>query len=277
MAQNYYDGWKEKSWEQWSWEQAAKKFGSTMGRLQERCDWLRKECDWLHKVVGEQREEMKRLDTEVAALGQENKELTQRVSELEGVNAGSARTIGSARTSDSEEESPVRIAADASVAGVSEIPKEVPVVGERQRQRAIEWKHPEAKGGARATSRGGPCNNCHGGMVLDPEEEQTLKEMWHDYPQKIWPWVSHLGSTLFSTRGTRHWSDIEKKLTKREGRFLVWGSTKKNSREFVCQCGECEAIVTAKYAVNDEEDCQNARDTLAKFVIGREAEDSKRT
>ena len=186
MPRHYHDGWKQKSW-----EEAAKKFESTMGDLQKNCDWLR-------KAMGEQRDEMKRLDTEVARLGQENEDLRQRVSELEGVDAGSARTSKRARTSDSEEESPVRTAADASVAGVSEIPKEVPVVGERQRQRAIEWKHPEAKGGARATSRGGPCKNCHGGMVLDPEEEQTLKEGWQDYPQRIWPWVSHLGSTLFA-------------------------------------------------------------------------------
>ena len=78
--------------------------------------------------------------------------------------------------------------------------------------------------------------------MLDPEEEEALKEMWHDYPLKIWPWVSSLGSTLFSKRGTRTWPDMEKKLTKREGRFLVWGSTKKNSRMYVCQCAECVCV-----------------------------------
>ena len=114
--------------------------------------------------------------------------------------------------------------------------------------------------------------------MLDLEEEQTLKEMWHDNPLKIWPWLSSLGSTLFSARGTRHWSEIEKKLTRREGRFLVWGSTKKNSRLYICQCGECDAIITAEYANwDDEEDFKDARDTLSTFVIGKPAEDSKRT
>ena len=114
----------------------------------------------------QQSDEMKRLDTQVALLGQENKDLRHRVAELEV--AGSARMSGSARTSDHEEDSPpVRIAA----ADASELPREV----------TIKWKpHPEAKarpGGARATSRGGACRNCHGGMLLDLETEQKLQEM----------------------------------------------------------------------------------------------------
>ena len=114
--------------------------------------------------------------------------------------------------------------------------------------------------------------------MRDPEEEEALKEMWNDWPLKMWPWISSLGSTLFSERGTRTWPDIQKKLTKREGRFLVWGSTNKNSLMYICRCSECEAIVTAQYgAGDDEEDHQDARDTLAKFVLGRKAEDSKRS
>ena len=47
---------------------------------------------------------------------------------------------------------------------------------------------------------------------------------------------------------------------------------------YICRCSECEAIVTAQYgAGDDEEDHQDARDTLAKFVLGRKAEDSKRS
>ena len=103
-----------------------------------------------------------------------------------------------------EAEAPVRIAADlrsgvagASVAGVSEIPEEVPVVGERKRAKRvastsdeeIEWKHLEAKGGERATSRGGlgPCQNCHGGTVLDHKEEEALKDVWSEWPLRMWP------------------------------------------------------------------------------------------
>ena len=244
-------------------------------------DDLQKECDWMRRVRDGQHEEMNRLGTEVARLGQQNEDLRQRVSELEGMNAGSAHTSGSARTSDSEDESPVRITADASVAGVrvSEMPKEVSQ-GMGASSKAIEWKkHPEAKkGGARAASCGGPCQNCHGGKVLDPKEEESLKLAWEDYPLRLWSWVTHLGSTLFMEHGTRHWSEIEKKLWSSQGRFLVWGSQKPNQRMFVCKCTECGAIVTAQYAVGDGEvDAQDARDTLAMFVIGKKAEDSKRT
>ena len=156
----------------------------------------------MRKKVNEQSDEMKRLDTQVALLGQENKDLRHRVAELEV--AGSARMSGSARTSDHEEDSPpVRIAA----ADASELPREVSQHIEEFV--TIKWKpHPEAKarpGGARATSRGGACRNCHGGMLLDLETEQKLQEMWNDYPLEIWSWVSHLGSTLFASKGTRHW------------------------------------------------------------------------
>ena len=47
---------------------------------------------------------------------------------------------------------------------------------------------------------------------------------------------------------------------------------------YMCRCSVCEAIVTAQYgAGDDEEDHQDARDTLAEFVLGRKAEDSKRS
>ena len=112
--------------------------------------------------------------------------------------------------------------------------------------------------------------------MVDSVEEKELKEKWSDWPLRMEPWCSHLGSTLFSERGTRTWPDIQKKLTKRLGRFLVWGSTNKNSRMYICRCSECEAIVTAQYgAGDDEEDHQDARNTLATFVLGRTAEDSK--
>lgn len=275
MAQPYHGWWRQQSWGQWPAEDAAEKFEKIMEKLQEKCDWLRKK-------VNEQSDEMQRLDTQVALLGQENKDLRHRVAELEvagsaRMSGSSARMSGSAHTSDHEEDSPpVRIAA----ADASELPREVSQHIEEFV--TIKWKpHPEAKarpGGARATSRGGACRNCHGGMLLDLEKEKQLQEMWNDYPLQIWPWVSHLCSTLFASKGTRHWKDLERKLTKREGRFLVWGSMKPNQRCFVCQCGECDAIITAEYAKgDDEEDFKDARDTLSKFVIGKPAEDSKRT
>ena len=159
-------------------------------------------------VQDDQRGEMKRLDKEVARLGQENNDLRQRVLEVEGVNASQLDRIAGlerrkrledlgsgvagasaagvserpAAIATREAEAPVRIAAawrsgvaGASVAGVSEIPEDVPVVGERKRakrvastsDREIEWKHPEAKGGETATSRGDvPCKYCHGGICL---------------------------------------------------------------------------------------------------------------
>ena len=113
--------------------------------------------------------------------------------------------------------------------------------------------------------------------MLDHKEEEALKEMWSEWPLRMWAWCSSLESTHFSERGTRTWPDIEKKLTKREGRFLVWGSMSKNSRMYICRCSECKAIVTAQYGAWDEEEHQGARDTLAQFVLGRKAEDSKRS
>ena len=100
---------------------------------------------------------------------------------------------------------------------------------------------------------------------------------WSDWPLRMEPWCSHLGSTLFFERGTRTWPDIEKKLKQRLDRFLVWGTTNKNSRMYICRCSECKAIVTAQYGAWDEEEHQGARDTLAQFVLGRKVEDSKRS
>ena len=113
--------------------------------------------------------------------------------------------------------------------------------------------------------------------MVDPVEDEELMLMWSDWPLRMEPWCKHLGDTLFFERGTRTWPDIEKKLKKRQGRFLVWGSTNKNSRMYICRCSECKAIVTAQYGAWDEEEHQGARDTLAQFVLGRKAEDSKRS
>ena len=261
MARNY----GHSSWNQW-WETEAKKFNA-----------LEEKCDWLHGMLEETLGEVTRLG--------------QRVSEAENVNAVLERKLADLSV------------AGASAAGVSEIPEaeapgraglkrempaEAPVVRELPQAKRLastsdedlqkQWTHPEAKEGIfTATSGTGPCQNCHGGIVLDPEEEEALKEMWNDWPLKMWPWIASLGSSLFSERGTRTWPDIQKKLTKRAGRFLVWGSTNKNSRMYICRCSECKAIVTAQYGAWDEEEHQGARDTLAEFVLGRKAEDSKRS
>ena len=239
MARN----WGHSSWNQW-WETEAKKF-----------DALEKKCDWLRSMLEEKCNEMRRLDGEVTRLG-------QRVSEAENVNAVLEQKLADLRNG----------VAGASAAGVSEIPHaeapgcaglkrefkdlrigvagasaneipaEAPVVGELPQAKRLastsdeekEWEreHPEAKAGLTATSPG-PCQNCHGGIVVDPVEEKELKDMWSDWPLRMEPWCSHLGATLFSERGTRTWPDIEKKLKKRLGRFLVWGSTNKNSRMYI--------------------------------------------
>ena len=93
------------------------------------------------------------------------------------------------------------------------------------------------------------------------------------------PWISSLDATLFSEGGTGTWPAIQKELRRHAGRFCVWGTTKnKNARTWVCRCSECGRIATAQYgAWDDEEEHQNARDELATFVLGRKAEDSKRS
>ena len=283
MARKYdYDAWSHSSCNNQWWETQEKFDDLERKETQEKFDDLERKCRWLHDQLDEKCDEMKRLDGEVTHL-------MQRVSEAEDVNAALKRELADLRDG----------VAGASAAGVSEIPEaeapgraglkreipaEAPVVGELPQAKRLastsdgekEWKHFEAKAGDTATSRG-PCQNCHGGIVVDPEQEEELKEMWNDWPLKMAPWCSHLGSTLFSERGTRTWPDIEKKLTKRLGRFLVWGSTNKNSRMYICRCSECKAIVTAQYGAWDEEEHQGARDTLALFVLGRKAEDSKRS
>ena len=114
--------------------------------------------------------------------------------------------------------------------------------------------------------------------MLVHETEQALLEMWNEYPLKLWDWVSHLTSTLFSEEGTKHWAEVHKKLTYRTGHFRVWGSMKPNQRCFVCQCSACDALVTGNYGRQDtEEDAKHARDALSKFVIGKPAENSKKT
>ena len=268
MAHKYdYDAWGHSSWNQWR-------------ETQEKFDALERKCDGLRRRLEEKCDEMKRLDGEVMRLG-------QRVSEAENANAVLERKLADLSV------------AGASAAGVSEIPEaeapgraglkrempaEAPLVRELPQAKRLastsdgkkEWKHFEAKAGDTATSRG-PCQNCHGGIVVDSVEEKELKEKWSDWPLRMEPWCSHLGATLFSERGTRTWPAIEKKLKKRPGRFLVYGSTNKNSRMYICRCSECKSIVTAQYGVWDEEEHQGARDTLAQFVLGRKAEDSKRS
>ena len=267
MARN----WGHSSWNQW-WETEAKKF-----------DALEKKCDWLRSMLEEKCNEMRRLDGEVTRLG-------QRVSEAENVNAVLERKLADLSV------------AGASAAGVSEIPEaeapgraglkrempaEAPLVRELPQAKRLAstseedlWTHPEAKADIfTATSGTGPCPNCHGGIVLDPKEELRLREMWSKYPLNMWPFCSHLGSTLFLKHGTRTWPAIEKKLTRLEGRFLIWGSKVPNSRFWVCMCAECRNIVTGQYgAWDDAEEHDHARDELARFVLGKEkAEDSKQS
>ena len=115
--------------------------------------------------------------------------------------------------------------------------------------------------------------------MLDPKEELRLREMWGPWPQFMHPWCSHLSSTLFLKHGTRTWPAIEKKLARIEGRFLVWGSTRPNSRFYCCMCAECKNFVTAQYGARDNaEEHDHARDELARFVLGKaKAEDSKQS
>ena len=115
--------------------------------------------------------------------------------------------------------------------------------------------------------------------MLDPKEELRLREMWSKYPLNMWPFCSHLGSTLFLKHGTRTWPAIEKKLTRIEGRFLIWGTKNPNSRFYCCMCADCRNIVTGQYgAWDDAEEHEYARDELARFVLGKEkAEDSKQS
>ena len=129
-----YDAWGHSSWNQW-WETEAKKF-----------DALEAKCDWLRSMLEEKCDEMKRLDGEVTRLGQESKDLMQRVSEAEDVNAALERELADLRNG----------VAGASAAGVSEIPEaeapgragskreipaEAPIVGSFRRRRG--W-HPQA-------------------------------------------------------------------------------------------------------------------------------------
>ena len=254
MARN----WGHSSWNQW-WETEAKKF-----------DALQAKCDWLQSMLEEKCNEMRRLDGEVTRLG-------QRVSEAENVNAVLEQKLADLRNG---------------VAGASanEIPAEAPIVGELPQAKRLastsdedlqkKWTHPEAKGDLlTATSGTGPCQNCHGGIVLDPKEELRLREMWGKYPLNMWPFCSHLGSTLFLKHGTRTWPAIEKKLTRIEGRFLVWGTKNPNSRFYCCMCADCRNIVMGQYgAWDDAEEHEYARDELARFVLGKEkAEDSKQS
>ena len=168
MARN----WGHSSWNQW-WE------------TQEKFDALEAKCDWLRSQLEEKCDEMKRLDGEVTRLGQESKDLMQRVSEAEDVNAVLERKLadlsvaGASAAGVSERPAEVaKRAAEASVvetensgtltsaAGVGEIPA---TVAEREAEASTgdgekPWTHLEAKDGETATSRGGvPGKYCQGG------------------------------------------------------------------------------------------------------------------
>ena len=109
--------------------------------------------------------------------------------------------------------------------------------------------------------------------MLNNEKEQSLAEMWSDYPLENLSWVCHLRSTLFFEKGTKHWRAIEKKTVGVcEGRFLAYGSTRKCQRVFVCQCVDGGAFVTGHYAQGDNHDA--ARDSLSRLVIGQPAQES---
>ena len=285
--------WGHSSWNQW-WE------------TQEKFDALEAKCDWLQSMLEEKCNEMRRLDGEVTRLGQESKDLMQRVSEAEDVNAVLERELadlrngvaGASAAGVSEiphAEAPgcaglKREFKDVAGASANEIPAEAPVVGELPQAKRLastsdedlqnKWRHPEAKENPlTATSGTGPCQNCHGGIVLDPKEELRLREMWSKYPLNMWPFCSHLGSTLFLKHGTRTWPAIEKKLTRIEGRFLIWGTKNPNSRFYCCMCADCRNIVMGQYgAWDDAEEHEYARDELARFVLGKEkAQDSKQS
>ena len=140
MARN----WGHSSWNRW-WETEAKKF-----------DALQAKCDWLQSMLEEKCNEMRRLDGEVTRLG-------QRVSEAENVNAVLERKLADLSV------------AGASAAGVSEIPEAEELASTSDEEKEWEREHPEAKAGLTATSPG-PCQNCHGGIVVDSVEEKELKE-----------------------------------------------------------------------------------------------------
>ena len=259
MARNY----GHSSWNQW-WETEAKKFNA-----------LEEKCDWLHGMLEETLGEVRRLGQRVSEAENVNAVLEQKLADL-SVAGASAAGVSEIPEAEAPGRAGLKREMPAEAPLVRELPQAKRLASTSDKEKEWEREHPEAKAGLTATSPGS-CQNCHGGIVVDSVEEKELKEKWSDWPLRMEPWCSHLGATLFSERGTRTWPDIEKKLKKRLGRFLVYGSTNKNSRMYICRCSECKSIVTAQYGVWDEEEHQGARDTLAQFVLGRKAEDSKRS
>ena len=277
--------WKQPphSWERWlpeSSEDAAK-----FEKLEKMVQELHRKVEWLHKVVHRlmdtqevNEESDQRLHTQVSSLVEDNKELKDKVTELESASARRG-----ARPRSSSWSGPERDDADASEGNPQ---PESRRARRCVRPRSSSWSQPERVAAADA-SEGNPqrpggakatCKNCFGGMVLDHETEQALLEMWNEYPLELWSWASHLGSTLFSEKGTKHWAEVHKKLTYRTGHFLVWGSMHKNQRFFVVQCRDCHSLVKGSYSRHDsEEDAKNARDALSNFLIGKPAENSFKT
>ena len=259
MARNY----GHSSWNQW-WETEAKKFNA-----------LEEKCDWLHGMLEETLGEVRRLGQRVSEAENVNAVLEQKLADL-SVAGASAAGVSEIPEAEAPGRAGLKREMPAEAPLVRELPQAKRLASTSDKEKEWEREHPEAKAGLTATSPG-LCQNCHGGIVVDSVEEKELKEKWSDWPLRMEPWCKHLGDTLFFERGTRTWPAIEKKLKKRPGRFLVYGSTNKNSRMYICRCSECKSIVTAQYGAWDEEEHQGARDTLAEFVLGRKAEDSKRS
>ena len=247
MAHTKDGAWRE--WRNsWSWEEWAHK-------LESATDEMKNKYDELRRVLDDQHHAMTFLETEVARLGQENQDLRQRVVEVEG---------GHTRQRVVEVEG----------GHTSHLDR----IHKRPRR---EWKHPELKADEISLFRGGPgpCQNCHGGILPSPDQEEKLQELWNDWPLKMDPWISSLDSTLFFDGGTGTWPDMQKALTRHAGHFCVWGNTKnRNARKYFCRCSLCGRFATAPYgAWESEEEHQKARDELATFVLGRKAEDSRRS
>jgi len=200
------------------------------------------------------------LQTEVARLGRESNELTQRVEEVEGQKALLLEAIAELRREVDDLKS--------GVAGAEPVRTLASAAGAGERPVVVAQSVAEASTG---DGENGRCEFCHGGTVLDRKKRAALKEKFKEWPLSMHSWPAHLGSTLFSEVKTS-WPDIHDKLTEREGGFLAWGSTAPGSREYVCQCCECKAIVTAKYGRWQAADQhQHARDVLALFLLGHRA------
>ena len=104
-------------------------------------------------------------------------------------------------------------------------------------------------------------------MIVDAGDRKLTG---HD--ERVWSWVGHLDTTLFSEHGRATWNDVWQMLTDHEGDFRVQACKTVANRSFLLVCQHCFAGCKGRYGKNQSAEVhQEARQALSKFLLDTDA------